>query len=145
MPGRLALGPKLQPVAKIAANQLLQPLDLALEPPPDVLLHAEWQGLAPCRDTIPFQQALADSENAVERAMISQVAAELALPVTEVRPRDIFAHRLWRPLQQALEPRDADVVALSPWSEIDRLGHRRQSDEIHEPAVLAKRIGGEVV
>ena len=57
MPGRLALGPKLQPVAKIAANQLLQPLDLALEPPPDVLLHAEWQGLAPCRDTIPFQQA----------------------------------------------------------------------------------------
>src|SRR5690349_20743370 len=115
---------ELQPVAEIAPDQLLEALDLALQVPAYLFLNTHRQRLASGRNPVPLQHALAEGEDRIERAAVGEVAIELALAAPIVRPGHIFADRFRRALEQPLETRQADVMALAPRSEIDRSLHR---------------------
>src|SRR5690242_20339712 len=101
MADRLSLGLELQPVAEVAADQLFEPLDLALQVPSNLFLDAQRKRFLAGRDPVPLQHPLAKREHLVERAAVREVAAELALAVPVMRARHIFANRLGRALQQS--------------------------------------------
>ena len=110
---------------------------------PQFLLQLRLEGLGRKSASIPTKQLFSNTKHCAECRPFGQVI-RLGRSMQVKLPGKLVAKSLGRSLEQALEPAEPDATPRSVSAEI-AARHRLETAKIHDPLILSRWVGCEIV